>query len=450
MKCCTEENNGFMGSVFSCLSRSTTALYNAFRDNRPVQALTAGAATLAMLPIYSRQLKKLEEDTGAANVHSDDFIYPMLLINMLLVSPFLVHYFLTKLVKHHSNDNYEPNEGSYTEIAKKSLVLYTSEAVAITPFLGYLLPEGYNYAVYSILAAGLGLASLKTAKDYISAINQNLISVYSDLESEQIPFFAHITRTNFVSKAISSLTPAALMAFILYAVELNNSKTQNSEGFDVYVAWATAYVLPLVISNCIQNSHILLGVGESLEIHDGSDSMANKAIVNTLCALSMVGRGICYASFTQEFFEGAGLPPNVSLGLSIVLSGIGANIAATLVERKELMPLLQKLQHAENIVSCQNVIKALFVALEGVILSSPFVIEQLSVLIKQDIVDPAIIAPIIGLPFAAVEAAYAGSVLHKAVFGHDTIPEQQQREFLSLMGDAGDTYNTADADNPIL
>ncbi len=443
MKCCIDG----IGGAFEYVARGTSALcstvYHIYRYNRPLQALTAGAATLALLPIFSRQLKKFEEDVGAVNIRSDDIIYPLLLINMLLVSPHLLHYFLTKLVNHHSHDEHENNENSH--IVKKSLVLYTAEAAAITPYLGFLLPEGYNYAAYSLFAGALGLAAAKSLKDYLSAVQGNMQSVNEGINAEHIPFFQHITKTNFALKSIGSLTPAALMAFMLYGIELNNSQIQNSEGFDQYVAWATAYVLPLVISTFIQNSHIMLGVGESLETNDGSENTPNKVVVNALCTLSTVGRGICYTSFTQEFFEEIGIPTKASLGLAIVFAGIGINVAATLVERKELMTILPKILKSEHKGSCLNITKATLAMLEGIILSSPFIIEQLSVLMKQDIIDPAIIAPLIGIPFVAVEATYAGSVLHKALFGHETIPEEQQRELDALLlGDGIEGYHTND------
>lgn len=194
---------------------------------------------------------------------------------------------------------------------------------------------------------------------------------------------------------VASMCATILPASQLWGVELENQEITGTDGFNQYIAWATATTVPLCIFKSIESyeyvKDFVLCKLDNIKL----DNIGSKLFVYTPTILSSVGRFISYSASAAYLCEELGLTKEFSWIMGSLIGGIAGSGVIAIAEHNSLKHLFEKTEYS---LSIKQKIGAAVCALEGVLLTLPLVttgmeaVESWSPFVKGLIFSPLFVS----------------------------------------------------------
>lgn len=318
----------FSSAAWRTTTTVCTSIGNIFY-NINLSAATAGAATIGSLAVFSRQGKQLSKLIGV------DFDVPekLLQANILIVDPIIAYHYLTRVLKFHAPTtevlieadqitsyrhgisvptprNTSNNDRESVSFGKKALVILLLEGTTILPYIAFTVPpDDYNIALYSATLVIGSLVLYKLGKQYVVAVREHFTTQDLEESLEIVDVREHIDCKTIAMNSLLNTVTAFIVCSRLLGIELRNQQYADSQGFDEYMAWVTAFSVPLAVSIILQNNYFALGANNNLMLDPvAGNTCLNKCIVNVLSLASLFGQGVAYTAFMEECLKGFGVP----------------------------------------------------------------------------------------------------------------------------------------------
>lgn len=271
----------------------------------------------------------------------------------------------------------------------------------------------------SILGVGVGLAMLpifnkevRNLENYginvhnntfffiIETLNTLFINgVYSSIysynyltnsEKELLDFNNKFTKNILNLSKLVCFVASLNYVSLLWKIELENQKVDNSFGFDKFIAWAT-FTTPLLttfktikyydqIKKFISNKFASNDLKENVEL----ESIGSKIAVYTIGISSTIARGFVITNNFNDVLEKIGVHKNIATPISIISGGILGNFIIGVSEHSKLKKIFTTTEQFSYV----ELFKGLFCTLQGGWLTLPFIsaglehCENLNTLLK--------------------------------------------------------------------
>lgn len=233
-----------------------------------------------------------------------------------------------------------------------------------------------------------------------------------------------------VGASCSVIFPIAL----LWHIEITNQKVSKSEGFDQFMAWASAATIPIfadkVLSSC--NAVDYINSIQNTELN----SLGGKVFTYGISLIGAVGRLASYSSIGYLLAQDMGLPSTEAMVLGITIAGLLGSGGENLFQYQKMKALFT--ENNTNLTVKKGLIGTIAI-LEGVWLSFPLVSVGLEAMqsVNATGVTAAVLAPMF-VSNAITESQLSYNSINGA---SDWVAEK----CCGLFGNTEDNYANVDA-----
>jgi hypothetical protein len=194
---------------------------------------------------------------------------------------------------------------------------------------------------------------------------------------------------------VASMCATILPASQLWGIELEDQEITGTDGFNQYIAWATATTVPLCIFKSIESYEYVKDFVLNKLDHIELNNPGSKLFVYMPTILSSAGRFISYSASAAYIGEELGLTKEFSWLMGALIGGVAGSGVVGIAEHNSLKYLFEK---SDRPLSIKQKIGATICALEGVLLTLPLVttgmeaVESWSPFIKGLIFSPLFVS----------------------------------------------------------
>lgn len=198
---------------------------------------------------------------------------------------------------------------------------------------------GYGISIFNTLIAMGTYAGFNTYKFLYNRIcstsNKNNTSNYDNEQQSDC-----WKGTKDVVKKAGCVAVALVPVYLLWSVQLNNQKIDESYGFDKFIAWATFTTLPLFAFKST-NMYERIKIKEEKESQNELElkTVGSKLFVYGIDSLAFVGRGISYYKMVNDSLKLIIPNDTVSSISAALIGGIGLNTISAFSEHFKLKQL---------------------------------------------------------------------------------------------------------------
>lgn len=416
--------SGCFGRVGSKILKCTSALWGIFKKPQVTSAMVAGAATAGAFPILSMQLGQIEDISGLP-LHTEGTIYYLILLNAMIFGGYISYSHIVNVSHFHQGRIVE-------ELSCKDGVISAvlSGSAVTLPFLtwNYIEEDVARIITYTGIITLLEIVPLSIISlNYCRAIFSHIDRQREAINIEVYDRSEGINWKMFGVKSIFNIAEAMVRLSMLVGIELSNQEVAGSDGFDIYMAWATAYGGAYIALRIIENNFFQLGDNNTLITLANSEiSCCSKILVDAITLFSLIGRGAAYTAFENKFLQGLGVSEDVALPLSIIIGGIATNGLIGYINNGHMKALVSKIGNSP--ITCKAVIGTAFMMFEGCILTFPITSEAfvaLSKLTEHELASQLL--PMIALPVFLEEGVIAATRIHNVISGTSELGQGAQR-----------------------
>lgn len=301
--------------------------------------------------------------------------------------------------------------------------------------LNELENAGINIDEYNITSISVSLNTLILFSSVAS------ISIYHYLQDHSKDKPSEMQKVALELGKVASMCATILPISQLWGIELNNQYITGTEGFNEYIAWATATTVPLCIFKSIENYEYVKDFVLNKLDYIKLDNVGSKLFVYMPTILSSVGRFISYSASAAYIGEELGLTKEFSLLMGALIGGVAGSGVIGIAEHNSLKFLFEA---NERPLSIKQKLGAVICGIEGVLLTLPLVttgmeaVESWSPFLKGLIFSPLFVSHSI---YEARTIYKAFEYLFHKPYEHE---EQVRFEAVSVLGNDVDLTGFTD------
>jgi hypothetical protein len=196
------------------------------------------------------------------------------------------------------------------------------------------------------------------------------ITIYHYLQNNSKEKSTELQKLALEVGKVASMCATILPVSQLWAIELENQEITGTEGFNEYIAWATATTVPLCIFKSIESYEYVRDFVLNKLDHIDLNNVGSKLFVYMPTVLSSLGRFISYSASGAFLAESLGLSEEFSWVIGALIGGIAGSGVVAIAEHNSLKYLFEK---SDKSLTLKQKLGATICTLEGVLLTLPIV-----------------------------------------------------------------------------